>query len=84
MPPRGGFFLWARLEGGLTSEDLLPFAQARGVIYVVGAAFFVDGTGRSFMRLCFSTPSPERIDEGVRRLAAAVDDAMAATAARPS
>jgi 2-aminoadipate transaminase len=84
VPPRGGFFLWARLEGGLASDDLLKFAQARGVIYVVGGAFFVDGAGRSFVRLCFSTPSPERIEEGVRRLAAAVDDALATTAARPS
>ena len=84
VPPRGGFFLWARLEGGLASDDLLELAQARGVIYVVGSAFFVDGAGRSFLRLCFSSPSPGQIEEGVRRLAASVDDALAATAARPS
>jgi 2-aminoadipate transaminase len=80
--PRGGFFLWARLEHGLSSDDLLRVAQARGVIYVVGGAFFVDGSGASYLRLCFSTPSPERIAEGVRRLAEAVDELS--TALRPS
>lgn len=83
VPPRGGFFLWARLEHGLSSDDLLRFAQARGVIYVVGGAFFVDGSGASYLRLCFSTPSPERIAEGVRRLAEAVDE-LSTTAVRPS
>lgn len=75
VPPRGGFFLWAELGDQLTSDVLLPFAQKRGVIYVAGPAFFVDGTGDRFMRLCFSTPSPPRIEEGVERLAAAIADA---------
>jgi DNA-binding transcriptional MocR family regulator len=53
----------------------MPIAQARGVIYVDGSAFFVDGTGHEFMRLSFSAPSPERIEEGVIRLAAAIHEA---------
>ncbi len=76
-PPRGGFFLWVALDG-LRGQDVMPFAQARGVIYVNGAAFFVDGTGQEFIRLSFSAPSPERIDEGVARLAGAIADARAA------
>jgi 2-aminoadipate transaminase len=75
-PPRGGFFLWAALAGGLTGDRLLPAAQARGVIYVAGSAFFVDGSGQEFIRLSFSAPSPERIEEGVRRLALAVEDVL--------
>jgi DNA-binding transcriptional MocR family regulator len=55
----------------------MPLAQARGVIYVEGQAFFVDGSGHEFLRLSFSAPSPSRIDEGVARLAAAVTDAAA-------
>lgn len=73
--PRGGFFLWVALTGGLAGADVMPFAQARGVIFVDGSAFFVDGTGREYMRLSFSAPSPDRIDEGVGRLAAAINDA---------
>jgi 2-aminoadipate transaminase len=74
--PRGGFFLWARLAAPLRSETLMPLAQARGVIYVAGSAFFVDGQGHEFMRLSFSSPPPDRIEEGVARLAAAVNDAL--------
>jgi len=75
VAPRGGFFLWVALTGGLTSAAVMPIAQARGVIYVDGSAFFVDGTGHEFMRLSFSAPSPERIEEGVVRLAAAIHEA---------
>jgi DNA-binding transcriptional MocR family regulator len=71
-PPRGGFFLWVRLPDDLDAEQLLGVARARGVIYVVGSAFFVDGSGHQYMRLSFSAPPPERIEEGVARLAEAV------------
>lgn len=84
--PRGGFFLWARLRGPIDGDTLLPFAQARGVIYVMGSAFFVSGQERQFIRLSFSSPSPERIREGAGRLADALRDAhqgaIAATASQ--
>jgi len=83
IPPRGGFFLWAALRGGLHSRELMPFAQARGVIFVEGSAFFVDGTGAEFMRLSFSAPSEARIEEGVMRLAAAITDAVERVPAAP-
>jgi DNA-binding transcriptional MocR family regulator len=73
-PPRGGFFLWVRLNDGLEADKLLPVARARGVIFVVGTAFFVDGSGQQYVRLSFSAPPPERIEEGVARLAAAVGE----------
>ena len=66
--PRGGFFLWASLPKHMSADDLLPRAIEARVIYVVGSAFFVDGTGQHTLRLSFSLPSVERIDEGVRRL----------------
>ena len=80
-PPRGGFFLWVALADGLKSSDVMPLAREQGVIYVDGSAFFVDGSGQEFMRLSFSAPSPELIDEGVSRLAAAVKQAEAARSA---
>jgi 2-aminoadipate transaminase len=73
--PRGGFFLWVALSGGLKSSDVAPLAREQGVIYVDGSAFFVDGSGHDFMRLSFSAPSPDLIDEGVARLAAAISRA---------
>lgn len=83
--PKGGFFLWAKLPVGLRDLDLLDRALANGVIFVAGSAFHVDGSGHDTIRLSFSAPSPDRIREGVRRLAGALQaapvDAGAARAA---
>jgi 2-aminoadipate transaminase len=83
--PRGGFFLWATLPEGIDADALIPRAVEHGVVYVAGEAFYVtpgldtgDGGGANRIRLSFSAPSPERIKEGVRRLAAAVGDERAA------
>jgi 2-aminoadipate transaminase len=82
-PPRGGFFLWTRLPAGLDAPALLAVAQRHGVIFVTGDAFFVNGGGSDFIRLAFSGPTPERIQEGVRRLAAAFTEAASARSASP-
>ena len=70
IDPRGGFFLWARLPEGMSADALLERATAAGVIYVTGSAFFVDGTGDNYIRLSFSSPSEEKIREGIGRLVA--------------
>jgi 2-aminoadipate transaminase len=69
--PKGGFFIWATLPDGCTDTVLLERALQHGVVFVVGSAFHVDGTGHNTIRLSFSAPSPERIEEGARRLALA-------------
>jgi len=76
--PRGGFFLWATLPAKLDANALIPRAVEQGVVYVAGDAFFVNGEGHNFIRLSFSAPTPERIREGVRRLAAAIREEVAA------
>jgi 2-aminoadipate transaminase len=81
--PRGGFFLWASLPETVDAELLVPRAVQHGVIYVAGDAFFVNGSGRHVVRLSFSAPSPERIEEGVRRLAAAIREEMNAQPVGP-
>lgn len=68
--PKGGLFLWVRLPEGMDTEALLPEAvETEKVAYVIGSGFFADGGGRHTMRLNFSYPSEEDIDEGIRRLA---------------
>jgi 2-aminoadipate transaminase len=69
--PKGGFFIWATVPDGYSDATLLERALQHGVIFVVGSAFHVDGSGHDTIRLSFSAPSPERIEEGARRLAAA-------------
>lgn len=88
--PRGGFFLWAGLPPGVDADALIPRAVEQGVIYVAGEAFFVtpgieggDAMKGSRIRLSFSAPSPDRIREGVRRLARAVRDERRAQQDRP-
>jgi 2-aminoadipate transaminase len=70
--PRGGFFLWVTLPPGESDTALLDRAIRHGVVFVVGSAFFVDGSGHETIRLSFSAPTPERIIEGVGRLAQAL------------
>ncbi len=71
--PRGGFFLWARLPEGLSGDALLTRATEHGVIFVTGAAFFVDGGGDNYIRLSFSSPSEDGIREGIKRLVGAMN-----------
>ena len=75
--PKGGFFLWAKLPEGFECEALLAKALEHGVIFVIGSAFCVDGSGHDYIRLSFSWPTPERIREGVQRLASAMQPALA-------
>jgi 2-aminoadipate transaminase len=70
--PKGGFFVWATLPTGQTDTELLERALDHGLVFVIGSAFFVDGSGHDTIRLSFSAPSPDRIVEGVNRLAAAI------------
>jgi 2-aminoadipate transaminase len=68
--PQGGLFLWVRLPEGMDTEQLLREAvEQEKVAYVIGSGFHADGSGRHTMRLNFSYPSEEEIDEGIRRLA---------------
>ncbi|HVQ74743.1 MAG TPA: PLP-dependent aminotransferase family protein [Candidatus Binatia bacterium] len=70
--PRGGFCLVVTVPGD--ASVLLARALARGVAFVPGNAFFVDGGGERMLRLSFSSVTPAEIEEGVRRLAEAVRD----------
>jgi DNA-binding transcriptional MocR family regulator len=52
---------------------MLPRAVTERVAYVPGTAFYADSLGSRQMRLSFCYPTPERITEGVRRLAAVLE-----------
>ncbi|MBZ2197011.1 aminotransferase-like domain-containing protein [Occultella gossypii] len=72
--PAGGFYTWVTLPAGLDAQAMLPRAVTGLVAYVPGTAFYADGQGQDHMRLSFCYPTPERIQEGVRRLATVVND----------
>ncbi len=71
--PQGGFYSWLTLPHGLDATAMLPRAVANLVAYVPGTGFYVDGQGRHNMRLSYCYPEPDRIREGVRRLAAVIE-----------
>jgi 2-aminoadipate transaminase len=69
--PEGGFFLW--LDVGRDAKLVAARALEAGVAVVPGAPFFAaPGEGATNLRLSFSRVSEDEIDDGVRRLAAAM------------
>lgn len=74
--PAGGFYSWLTLPHGLDATAMLPRAVANLVAYVPGTGFYVDGQGRQNLRLSYCYPEPDRIREGVRRLAQVIESEM--------
>jgi DNA-binding transcriptional MocR family regulator len=75
--PTGGLFVWATLPEGLDSKAMMPRAIAARVAYVPGTGFYADGTGTGNLRLNFSFSAPDRLREGVRRLAGVMEQELA-------
>jgi len=71
--PAGGMFLLFRLPAGQSATALLSKALDQGVAYVPGAPFFPAGGGEETMRLNFVSPPLADIDDGVARLAKAIE-----------
>lgn len=74
--PGGGLFVWATLPAGLDAKAMVPRALGARVAYVPGTGFYADGDGTANLRLNFSFSAPDRIREGVRRLAGVVEQEM--------
>jgi 2-aminoadipate transaminase len=70
--PDGGFFVWLTLPDGIDTKAMLPRAIAARVAYVPGIGFYADGSGRQAMRLSYCYPPPDRVRDGVGRLARVV------------
>jgi 2-aminoadipate transaminase len=71
--PGGGWFLWARLPGGITAAELLPAAERAGVSFVPGPSFYPDGDdGHQYLRLAYSFLARPELTEAADRLSRAV------------
>lgn len=72
--PEGGFFFWIQVPG-VDSTKLFVKAIEHGVAFVTGPSFYAEpGEGADFMRTCFTFAQPEEIEEGAKRLAAAIKE----------
>jgi 2-aminoadipate transaminase len=67
--PEGGMFTWVTLPEHMDSKLILMRAlKEDNVAFVIGQAFYPDGSGRNHMRLNFSHSDDERLVEGIARL----------------
>ncbi|HZO98218.1 MAG TPA: PLP-dependent aminotransferase family protein [Gaiellaceae bacterium] len=65
--PEGGYFVWLELPVGTNAKEVID--RAEGVTAVPGPEF---GGAAHALRLAYSFASPEEIEVGIERLAAAV------------
>ncbi|HXD54133.1 MAG TPA: PLP-dependent aminotransferase family protein [Solirubrobacteraceae bacterium] len=70
VAPQGGYFLWVTLPTGTDVNRLFDAAAERGVAFVKGTDFLLEG-GENTLRLAYSGVTPQEIETGVRRLAEA-------------
>jgi len=69
----GGLFTFVTMHDDIDTASRVADAVARGVAFIPGGPFFVDGSGRNTMRLTFAKETDERIQEGIKRLAEVFD-----------
>jgi DNA-binding transcriptional MocR family regulator len=78
-PPQGGYFLWVDFPRRTDVSRLFDAAARRGVQFVKGEDFVLEGA-QSSLRLAYSGVTPGEIEEGVRRLADAYAEVAAVEA----
>ena len=74
--PEGGMFLWVTLPENLNARDILEQCLAEDVAFVPGAPFFPNGGHENTLRMNYSTSNAERIEEGVKRMAKVLRQAI--------
>jgi DNA-binding transcriptional MocR family regulator len=79
VAPQGGYFLWLDLPRGTDVDALFKAAAQRGVQFVKGSDFVLEGA-ESSLRLAYSGVTTDEIEEGVRRLAEAYSEVSAGVA----
>ena len=85
--PDGGLYLWCRIASQLRVRDLLVESAREGVAFAPGEPFYIDEpseSGRNTLRLNFTLPSLGEVDEGTRRLGAALATLADIAAGEPS
>ena len=76
--PQGGLFFWLTLKQPLDTRTLLAPALAQNVAFMPGEPFFIDPDAHpGHLRLNFSHVAPERLSEGLKRLAEVIRQAQA-------
>ena len=72
--PKGGMFTWATLPDGESSLKLFNKAIKKNVAFVPGDPFYVNKHDVNTLRLNYTNATKDRIEEGIRRLADAMNE----------
>jgi 2-aminoadipate transaminase len=64
--PEGGLFVWVKTN--VDTDKLFEKAKEKKIAYVPGSAFYPYREDKNHMRLNFSLPSCQEIEEGTKRL----------------
>jgi len=85
IKPMGGLFVWLKLPGELSANELYPLAGEERVTYSPGSFFYPGARHQPYLRVNFVNNTPEVIEEGIRRLGKAVERLIAQgpTGSRP-
>ena len=68
--PEGGFFLWLTLPEGVSGDEFAAYlAENKKVILYPGSMYRPDGKDINAVRLNFSVPTEDQIDECIKRIA---------------
>jgi 2-aminoadipate transaminase len=70
VTPQGGYFLWVDLPEGADVASLAAASKERGVVFVKGTDFLLEG-GECSLRIAYSAVPPDQIEEGIARVAEA-------------
>lgn len=77
--PEGGLFLFVTLPLGYECADVLKLTLIENLAFIPGEIFFCNGEGKNTMRINFSYAPNEKIEKGVRILAAAIERVISTT-----
>lgn len=70
--PKGGMFLWAKMNNGINTTKWLEKTLSNGVVFVPGEFFYCNDPDHTTLRMSFVTPTDEQLKEAVRRLKASL------------
>lgn len=74
--PEGGMFLWLTLPQEVSAMQLFEQAVIAKIVYVPGDPFYTTGDNRNTLRLNYTNSTPQEIDDGIRRLATVINNAI--------
>lgn len=75
-PSEGGMFFWVTLPKEVLAKTVFKKAIEHKVIFIPGDPFYVDAHNIHTLRLNYTSPKTEELEEGIKRLAAVFKEVL--------